>query len=582
MRPRFAYRGLATAVFFLSLGVFSYVVWIASYGQALERLARSGEADLTLAADRLQSQLQRYQEMVVLLSDHPALNALAQSGEKNDALADHLLLGAADITAALTLFFADEQGRVLASAHGQYPDDLTGRGYFRRAMNGALGKQHGSDDVYKKRAFYFAAPSFGNAQQVQGALVVVVDIERLETDWLGRGPAVFFSDENGVVFISNRSELMALSPVPTASDAVRPGPQAITSRGTHVVWTLDLGPYLPRKALHLTQSLPAIGMTAEALIDVAPALRLAGLQAMIMTAVVFIIAALLFFTAGRRRSLATANITLEKRVHARTQALLDINEQLRREILERQDAEAALQQAQADLVQAEKLTALGKLSAGISHELNQPLMAIQQFAANGVEFLERDSPAKAADNLTRIAELAHRMGRIIKNLRAFVRNESEPVSRVDIVAVIEAALELTATRFTQAGVGVGWRPPQTPVWVQGGDVRLGQVIVNLFGNAIDAMAGQDLKVLEVTLINVPDHVLIIVADTGPGIAQPEKIFDPFYSTKEVGSDEGMGLGLSISYGLLQSFGGKISGRNRQDCGAEFIIELVHAEAGGTV
>ena len=77
MKPRFAYRGLATAVFFLSLAVFSYVVWIASYGQALERLARSGEADLTLAADRLQSQLQRYQEMVVLLSDHPALNALA-------------------------------------------------------------------------------------------------------------------------------------------------------------------------------------------------------------------------------------------------------------------------------------------------------------------------------------------------------------------------------------------------------------------------------------------------------------------------------------------------------------------------
>ena len=113
-------------------------------------------------------------------------------------------------------------------------------------------------------------------------------------------------------------------------------------------------------------------------------------------------------------------------------------------------------------------------------------------------------------------------------------------------------------------------------------MRLGQVIVNLFGNAIDAMAGQDLKVLEVTLINAPDHVLIIVADTGPGIAQPEKIFDPFYSTKEVGSDEGMGLGLSISYGLLQSFGGKISGRNRQNCGAEFIIELVHAEAGGTV
>jgi two-component system C4-dicarboxylate transport sensor histidine kinase DctB len=312
------------------------------------------------------------------------------------------------------------------------------------------------------------------------------------------------------------------------------------------------------------------------LIDVAPALRLAGLQAMMMTAAVFIIVALLFFTTERRRSLSTAYITLERRVSERTQALSDINRQLRREISERQDAEAALQQAQTDLVQAEKLTALGKLSAGISHELNQPLMAIQQFATNGAEFLERGRPARAADNLTRIAELAHRMGRIIKNLRAFVRNESEPVSRVDIVAVIDGALELSTARFKRAGIAVHWQSPQAPVWVQGGDVRLGQVMANLFGNAIDAMAGQKQGALEVTLVNAPDHVLITVADTGPGIAQPEKLFEPFYSTKEVGSDEGMGLGLSISYGLLQSFGGKIAGRNRSDHGAEFIIELVHA------
>ncbi|MBT4830541.1 MAG: sensor histidine kinase, partial [Marinovum sp.] len=327
-------------------------------------------------------------------------------------------------------------------------------------------------------------------------------------------------------------------------------------------------------------SLPTIGMTAEALIDVAPALRLAGLQAMMMTAAVFIIVALLFFTTERRRSLSMANITLERRVSERTQALSDINRQLRREISERQDAEAALQKAQTDLVQAEKLTALGKLSAGISHELNQPLMAIQQFAANGAEFLERDRPGKAADNLTRIAELAHRMGRIIKNLRAFVRNESEPMSRVDIVAVIDGALELSTARLKRSGIVVRWHAPQAPVWVQGGDVRLGQVMANLFGNAIDAMAGQKQGALEVTLVKAPDYVSITVADTGPGIARPEKMFDPFYSTKEVGSDEGMGLGLSISYGLLQSFGGKIVGRNRPGRGAEFIIELVHAPVEG--
>ena len=92
MKAKFAYRGWITATFFLSLAVFSYVIYVASYGQALDRLARSGAADVTLAADRLQSQLQRYQEMVVLLSDHPALNILAQTDQKNHATADALLL----------------------------------------------------------------------------------------------------------------------------------------------------------------------------------------------------------------------------------------------------------------------------------------------------------------------------------------------------------------------------------------------------------------------------------------------------------------------------------------------------------
>ena len=82
MKAKFAYRGWITATFFLSLAVFSYVIYVASYGQALDRLARSGAADVILAADRLQSQLQRYQEMVVLLSDHPRVEYLGANRSK--------------------------------------------------------------------------------------------------------------------------------------------------------------------------------------------------------------------------------------------------------------------------------------------------------------------------------------------------------------------------------------------------------------------------------------------------------------------------------------------------------------------
>ncbi|MDP5347491.1 MAG: ATP-binding protein, partial [Paracoccaceae bacterium] len=115
-----------------------------------------------------------------------------------------------------------------------------------------------------------------------------------------------------------------------------------------------------------------------------------------------------------------------------------------------------------------------------------------------------------------------------------------------------------------------------PIHVIGGEVRLGQVLVNLIGNAADAMAGLPVRRIAISLRRHDDRVLLEVADTGPGIEEPEKIFDPFYTTKAVGAAEGMGLGLSISYGLVQSFGGAIRGRNRPEGGAVFTVELTPA------
>jgi two-component system C4-dicarboxylate transport sensor histidine kinase DctB len=97
-------------------------------------------------------------------------------------------------------------------------------------------------------------------------------------------------------------------------------------------------------------------------------------------------------------------------------------------------------------------------------------------------------------------------------------------------------------------------------------------MVNLITNAADAMEATQDRALTITL-NTSDRISVDVADTGPGISAPEKIFDPFYSTKEVGAAEGMGLGLSISYGLVQSFGGNIRGANRPEGGAVFTVEL---------
>ncbi|MBE1284766.1 MAG: sensor histidine kinase [Rhodobacteraceae bacterium] len=567
---RWIVLGFLLTTFGLSVGVWSY-----GYRQTLDQLALRAEADLALASDRLSTQLQVYQELAVLIAEHPVLRDLSRADQREAAR--DLLLDVADKTGALDVVFADASGRVLAAAQGVIGADLAGASYFRRAMHGALGTAHGVLEGLDRRAYYYAAPAFAPDGTVRGALVVVADLEDIEQTWRGSLPAVFFTDADGVVFISNRAELLfwrraegqpGLMPVDGPSL-----PFAARQVGAHEIWQLDWGPYVPRRGLHMSIDLPVIGMTGEIIMTVSPALRIAGLQAATLAAIILAFGAMLFLTTERRRALAQANTVLESRVAARTRALSATNAQLRREVAEREEAEAALKRAQAELVQAGKLSALGQMSAGISHELNQPLMAIRQFADNGTAFLARGKSDRAGENLGRISEMAARMARIIKNLRAFARNESEPMGKVDLVQVIATAVELTGSRLRNEQVVLDWQPPDHAVFAWGGDVRLVQVFVNLINNAVDAMAGQAERQISIRLNTDPDLV-VTVSDTGPGIADPEKIFEPFYSTKTVGSsEEGMGLGLSISYGLVQSFGGNIRGANRTEGGAVFAVEL---------
>lgn len=545
-------------------------VWRYGYFQALDQMARQGASDLALASDRLTGQLQRYRELAVLVADHPQVQG-ALAGD--DVAAEALFLEIADKTAAQDILLTTPGGGILAQARsGVAPIDIGP--LVARAAQGALGWGNGRTEQ-GTRIFAFAAPVFDAQSEIRGAIVVTADLAGIEWDWVGSNPAVFFTDAADRVFITNRSEIVFWQRreegpglVPASGAAL---PFDSYQLGRHEVWQMGWGPYLPQNALHLVRPLPVIGMTGEALVDVAPARRLATLQAAAVAGLCLAFGALLFLATERRRTLAEANALLERRVAERTAALSDSNAQLRREAEEREDAQRALARAQADLVQAGKLSALGQMSAGLSHELNQPLMAIQNYAENGVQFLGKGRADRAGDNLSRISDLARRMGRIIKNLRAFARQESEPVVRVDVVAVLGSAIELTMPRIRQAEVMLDYAAPGLPIHVRGGEVRLGQVFVNLISNAVDAMASSEVRRLHIA-IDAADGITVAFRDTGPGIDSPDKVFDPFYSTKDVGETEGMGLGLSISYGIVQSFGGEIKGRNTEG-GALFTVDL---------
>ncbi len=569
-------RKLIILLYLLASLILGGGVWFYASGTLLAELQQRGRSDLALASDRVVGEFHSHRILAVSAAQDPRLADESTSTEDLKSI----LLRVADMSGALDYVLLDAQGKVLVNALGPTPSRWLGQPFVRHGLQGGIGVHHGVSDRFSRRAFYYAVPVFSDAGPVARALVVVIDVERVEADFRGTRPVVFMTDRDGVVFFSNRSELLfrrrdVLAPSPEGFLGTPLGPfvshEERVFRGAEI-WDIEAGRYLPARALHVERDIPLIGMQGEALVDVSRASSAAFLQAVAATIAWLFFGAIILFVSAQRRTLANANNALEARVAERTSALSDTNIALRGEIKERKEAEAALTRAQHDLIQAEKLNALGKMSAGISHELNQPLMALQSYAENAATLLERGKSDVASENLTRIADVARRMGRIIRNFRTFARQEIEPAAKVDLGQVVQGAVDLTEARIAKEGVMLNVDLPDRQVWVQGGDVRLQQVLVNLISNALDAMADTQERQLA---ISVSDHngVFLEVRDTGPGINDPDKIFEPFYSTKSIGEAEGVGLGLSISYGLVQSFGGNIRGANAPGGGAIFTVEL---------
>ncbi|HEY8977856.1 MAG TPA: ATP-binding protein [Burkholderiaceae bacterium] len=257
-----------------------------------------------------------------------------------------------------------------------------------------------------------------------------------------------------------------------------------------------------------------------------------------------------------RAALQRAHDELETKVLQRTAQLESSNASLRHEVQERQHAEQVLRQAQEELVQAGKLALLGQLSAGISHELGQPLTALRALAQNGCLLLERERPLQARDNFKAILGLAERMGRITAQLKSVARKAPAEVRSLPIVGAIDNARQILAARFSAESVAlVTDIPPGLAARCD--NYRLEQVFVNLMANAMDAMRATEARRLTIAAAASADRAVVRVSDSGPGIPHElnEHLFEPFFTTKAPG--EGLGLGLVISSQIVREFGGTL-------------------------
>ena len=226
-----------------------------------------------------------------------------------------------------------------------------------------------------------------------------------------------------------------------------------------------------------------------------------------------------------------------------------------------------LRKTQEQLLQSEKMSAVGQLIAGVAHELNNPLTAILGYA----ELLETEGlNERANDYVSKLFKQAQRTHRVVQNLLSFARQRKPQREEVDIRKVLDETLALRDYDLKSNSIRVEREAPAEPAIVVADPHQIEQVFLNIVNNAVDAIleTGRNGRI-KVRVYSANGHVCTQFSDDGPGLKDPKRIFDPFYTTKSVG--KGTGLGLSICYGIVKEHGGDITAHNAPEGGA--IIEV---------
>lgn len=220
-------------------------------------------------------------------------------------------------------------------------------------------------------------------------------------------------------------------------------------------------------------------------------------------------------------------------------------------------------------VQSEKLASLGQLAAGAAHEINNPLTAILGYSDM---LISEHQPNDRTHSLgEKIRDQARRTKDLVNNLLSFARQVPAEKQLLDLNTVLTGAVQLRNLDLRQKNIRIEMESHSVLPAVRGDPNQLLQVFYHLISNAVDAMETVGGGVLVIRALREKAMVVIEFSDTGPGMTEPEKVFDPFYTTKPVG--KGTGLGLSICYGIMQEHGGRILGFNRAEGGCTFRLEL---------
>ena len=563
---RFGLPGWGKALLALLLAAAVAVLWVLD-GWLTENFTAEtrtrAELRLVLYGGNIEAEVLRTQVVPILLTRDPVLREALSSASY--ATVSQVLMGLQADVGSGAIELLDATGRVVGAT------DRNRLGVIRTADPAFVEARRQNDTVFTVQSrdtggygFYFAR-AIRQGGQVLGVVTVEVDLAKFERAWAGFADAVALLDSEGRIILATEprwrgrteAEALALRDAPSAiaralratADWAGRGPDAFVSnvgvlrsetRVRHRGWKLISYTRYDGVRDRVNGVLAGVGLGF--------ALLLAGLLY------------LLTRSAWRRSA----------RIERESDELRALNARLQREIAAREKAQGELKVAEQTLAQSSKLAVLGEMSAAVSHELNQPLAAMKTYLAGARLLLNRRRAEEALVSFQRIDDLIDRMGAITRQLKSFARKGGEVFAPLDLRDCLAEALAMMEPRLRERRVLVVGTLPRHPVMVMGDALRLEQVIVNLLRNAVDATRSANAPQIDLILTE-GETVSLTVRDNGPGIAQIDRIFEPFHTSKAPG--EGVGLGLAISSGIIADHGGRLTARNPAEGGAAFDVTL---------
>ncbi|WP_213781817.1 ATP-binding protein [Caballeronia sp. dw_276] len=614
LSPRVKHIATLALLCMLCIASMCGVYWYAQRN-GTQTMIDNAQHRLDLYESALTSTLTRYDYLPKLISLNPSTVLLLRN-PGNSEMAVMLNRYLAEVNAgahASAIYVIDLDGKTIAASNWNRPDSFVGenysyRPYFVDALRTGSGRFYGLGTVSRTPGYYYATRIHDADGTKVGVVVIKIDLDMIEAMWKRSPETLILVDSNGVVFLTSFAawKYRTLKPLLLATrkrientrqyeivGGLEPiglvEARRLDEHATLQTIARKLAP--PSRAglsfepefIAVTQAVPGTNWQIMSFSDTY-SIRQASRSAALLAGFGFALAAIGFLYLMQRRrivaqqlamraTLKQMNDELERKVLRRTEALTKANRNLRNEVTGHRRTEQQLKTTVEELVQAGKLALLGQMAASVTHELNQPLVALRILSDNAIQFLKIGRNDEGIDNLHSIVRLTERMSSITSQLRRFAYKSPAFLGVVEIDRVIANALSLMDLRIRREGVMVAREPATTDLCVVADPNRLEQVLVNLFANALDAMESSATRILSIRVIEEADGVAIVVSDSGAGIGLEnlDHIFEPFFTTKKQGV--GLGLGLAISQGIVRDMGGRLRGGNGAHRGAEFHLHL---------